>query len=128
MRRVILVVLMAVAWLSPMEAALAQDGASVLTIARVKNQRAELAGAFVRVENVTISGFSSSHGGMVNDATGGAAISDIGMPLQTVVHLERYCGRAGGGSARAECHGSLEFTVAAGGRFTISDAQFIPGS
>lgn len=108
-------------------AAHAQDGARMMTLGEVKQRRAELAGLFIRVENVTISGFAMSRGGLASDASGGVRLADDGMPLDTITYLERNCARAGTQAAPAGCRGALEFTVAqARGAFTISDAQFIP--
>jgi hypothetical protein len=110
-------------------AAHAQDGAHMMTLAEVKQRRVELAGLFVRVENVTISGFSMSRGGLASDPSGGVRLDDGGMPLDTITYLERHCARAGATPAPTGCRGSLEFTVARAGThgaFTISDAQFIP--
>jgi hypothetical protein len=108
-------------------AAHAQDGAKMMTLAEVKQRRAELAGLFVRVENITVSGFAMSRGGLASDASGGVHLDDGGMPLDTITYLERNCARAGAATAPAGCRGALEFTVAqARGAFTISDAQFIP--
>ncbi len=105
----------------------AQDGARVVTLAMVKSHRAEWAGLFMRVENVTISGFAQSRGGLASDASGGVRLDDSGMPTQTIAYLERNCGRARPGATQTGCRGSLEFTVPAGeSGFTISDAQFIP--
>ncbi|PTM42218.1 hypothetical protein [Bosea sp. 124] len=120
---VVVAVLMAAAG-SPAQA---QDGAHMMTLAEVKQRRDELAGLFVRVENVTISGFSMSRGGLASDASGGVRLGDDGMPLDTITYLERNCGRAGATASPAGCRGALEFTVArTHGAFTISDAQFIP--
>lgn len=105
----------------------AQDGAHMMTLAEVKQRRAELAGLFVRVENVTISGFAMSRGGLASDSSGGVRLDDGGMPMDTITYLERNCARAGAAAVPAACRGALEFTVAqAHGAFTISDAQFIP--
>lgn len=107
-------------------AAQAQDGAHMMTLAEVRQRRAELAGSFIRVENVTISGFSMSRGGTASDSSGGVHLDDGGMPMDTITYLERHCAKPGA-SAPAGCRGALEFTVAAAhGAFTISDAQFIP--
>ena len=98
----------------------------MMTLAEVRQRRAELAGLFVRIENVTVSGFSMARGGLASDASGGVHLDDDGMPLDTVTYLERNCARAGA-TAAAQCRGALEFTVArTQGAFTISDAQFIP--
>jgi hypothetical protein len=109
-------------------AASAQDGARVVTLAKVKDHRA--AGAFIRVENVTIVRFSSSKGGVASDATGSVRFDDVGMPPRTISHLERYCSGAHTGQDRGECRGALEFTInprdGDHGSFTISDADFIP--
>lgn len=108
-------------------AAQAQDGAHMMTLAEVRQRRAELAGLFVRIENVTISGFSMARGGLASDSSGGVHLDDDGMPLDTVTYLERNCARADATAAGARCRGALEFTVArTQGAFTISDAQFIP--
>jgi hypothetical protein len=104
----------------------AQDGAHMMTLAEVRQRRAELAGSFIRVENVTISGFSISRGGLASDSSGGVRLDDSGMPTDTISYLERNCAKPGT-SASTACRGALEFTVAsAHGAFTISDAQFIP--
>ena len=125
MRMAVVAVLMATG-----VAAHAQDGAHMMTLAEVKHRRVELAGLFIRVENVTISGFSMSRGGLASDASGGVRLDDDGMPLDTITYLERHCARAGAMPAPAGCRGALEFTVAPagshGGTFTIDDAQFIP--
>jgi hypothetical protein len=122
MRLAVVAVLMAVGGIAQ-----AQDGAHMMTLAEVRQRRAELAGLFVRVENVTISGFAMSRGGLASDSSGGVHLDDGGMPLDTITYLERNCARAGATSASAGCHGALEFTVTrAHGAFTISDAQFIP--
>ncbi|HEV7260882.1 MAG TPA: hypothetical protein VGN82_24085 [Bosea sp. (in: a-proteobacteria)] len=122
MRLAIVAVLMAVSGLAQ-----AQDGAHMMTLAEVKQRRAELAGLFVRVENVTISGFAMSRGGLASDASTGVHLDDGGMPMDTITYLERNCAKAGAAAAPAGCRGALEFTVAqARGNFTISDAQFIP--
>lgn len=122
MRLAVVAVLMAVSGLAQ-----AQDGAHMMTLAEVKQRRAELAGLFVRVENVTISGFAMSRGGLASDASGGVHLGDDGMPLDTITYLERNCARAGAAASPAGCRGALEFTVAqARGAFTINDAQFIP--
>jgi len=122
MRWAIVAVLMAASGMAH-----AQDGAQMMTLAEVKQRRVELAGLFVRVENVTISGFSMSRGGLASDASGGVRLADDGMPLDTITYLERNCAKAGAAAAPAGCRGALEFTVAqAHGAFTISDAQFIP--
>ncbi len=109
----------------------AQDGAQMMTLAEVKQRRAELAGLFVRVENVTVSGFTMARGGLAHDASGTVRLDDAGMPQDTITYLERHCASGGakpGAAAPAGCRGALEFTVAsAQGAFTISDAQFIPG-
>ena len=42
----------------------AQDGAQMMTLAEVRQRRAELAGLFIRVENVTVSGFTIARGGL----------------------------------------------------------------
>jgi len=108
-------------------AAHAQDGARMMTLAEVKQRRVELTGLFIRVENVTITGFSMSRGGLASDASGGVHLDDDGMPLDTITYLERNCARSGTPAAPAGCRGALEFTVAQSrGAFTISDAQFIP--
>lgn len=111
-------------------AAGAQDGAQTITIAEVRTHKAEMAGMFIRIENVTISGFSQRNGGLASDATGGARIDDIGMPPRTITHLERHCGQARPAQSPALCRGTLEFTLAghetARSGFTISDAEFIP--
>jgi hypothetical protein len=108
-------------------AAQAQDGAHMMTLAEVRQRRAELTGLFVRVENVTISGFAMARGGLASDSSGGVHLDDGGMPLDTITYLERNCARASTPTAPAGCRGALEFTVAqARGAFTISDAQFIP--
>lgn len=105
----------------------AQDGAQMMTLAEVKQRRAELAGLFVRVENVTISGFAMARGGLASDSSGGVRLDDAGMPTDTISYLERHCAKAGATTAPAGCRGALEFTVASShGAFTISDAQFIP--
>lgn len=104
----------------------AQDGAHMMTLAEVRQRRAELAGTFIRVENVTISGFSMARGGMARDSSGGVHLDDAGMPTDTISYLERNCAKSGASPSTA-CRGALEFTVAAAhGAFTISDAQFIP--
>jgi hypothetical protein len=109
-------------------AASAQDGARVVTLAKIRDHRA--AGAFIRVENVTIVRFSSSKGGVASDATGSVRFDDVGMPPRTISHLERYCSGARTGQDRGECRGALEFTInprdGDHGSFTISDADFIP--
>lgn len=105
----------------------AQDGAHMMTLGEVRQRRAALAGLFIRVENVTISGFSTARGGLASDASGGVRLDDAGMPQDTITYLERNCARTGATAAAAGCRGALEFTVApAQGAFTISDAQFIP--
>ena len=105
----------------------AQDGAQMMTLADVRQRRAELAGLFVRVENVTISGFTMGRGGLASDASGGVKLDDAGMPTDTISYLERHCAKAGATAAQAGCRGALEFTVQpAHGAFTVSDAQFIP--
>lgn len=108
----------------------AQDGAQMMTLTEVKQRRFELAGLFVRVENVTVSGFTMARGGLAHDASGTVRLDDAGMPQDTITYLERHCASAGakpGAAAPAGCRGALEFTVASGhGAFTISDAQFIP--
>lgn len=122
MRLAVVAVVMAVGGMAQ-----AQDGAHMMTLAEVKQRRAELAGLFVRVENVTISGFAMSRGGLASDSSGGVRLDDGGMPMDTITYLERNCARAGAAAAPAGCRGALEFTVAqAHGAFTISDAQFIP--
>lgn len=122
MRLAIVAVLMAVGGMAQ-----AQDGAHMMTLAEVKQRRAELAGLFVRVENVAVSGFAMSRGGLAHDASGTARLDDAGMPQETITYLERHCARAGATAAPAGCRGALEFTVAQSrGSFTISDAQFIP--
>ncbi|KRE00334.1 hypothetical protein ASE63_09715 [Bosea sp. Root381] len=99
----------------------------MMTLAEVKQRRVELAGLFIRVENVTITGFSMSRGGLASDASGGVHLDDGGMPLDTITYLERNCARAGTQAAPAGCRGALEFTVGQPrGAFTVSDAQFIP--
>ena len=104
----------------------AQDGAQMMTLTEVKQRRAELAGLFVRVENVTVSGFTMARGGLAHDASGTVRLDDAGMPQDTITYLERHCAKPGA-AARAGCRGALEFTVASvPGAFTISDAQFIP--
>lgn len=104
----------------------AQDGAQMMTLAAVKQRRAELAGLFVRVENVTVSGFTMARGGLASDASGTVRLDDAGMPQDTITYLERHCAKPGAAAA-AGCRGALEFTVAsAQGTFAISDAQFIP--
>lgn len=104
----------------------AQDGAQMMTLTEVKQRRAELAGLFVRVENVTVSGFTMARGGLVHDASGTVRLDDAGMPQDTITYLERHCAKPSA-AASAGCRGALEFTVASGhGAFTISDAQFIP--
>jgi len=109
----------------------AQDGAQMMTLAEVKQRRTELAGLFVRVENVTVSGFTMARGGLAHDASGTVRLDDAGMPQDTIAYLERHCASAGakaGAAASAGCRGALEFTVdPVQGAFTISDAQFIPG-
>jgi hypothetical protein len=103
----------------------AQDGAKMMTLADVKQRRAELAGLFIRVENVAVSGFSMARGGLASDASGTVRLDDAGMPAETIAYLERHCAR--GGAVPAGCRGAIEFTVTpAPGTFTISDAQFIP--
>jgi hypothetical protein len=108
----------------------AQDGAQMMTLAEVKQRRAELAGLFIRVENVTVSGFGMARGGLAQDASGTVRLDDAGMPQDTITYLDRHCARAGakpGAAAPPGCRGALEFTVASvQGAFTISDAQFIP--
>ena len=110
--------------------ACAQDGARVVTLAAVRGHSAAWAGEFIRVENVTILGFSQSKGGLVSDLTGSVRLDDLGMPAQTISHLERYCSGPRAGQSRAGCRGALEFTMTGreseGGRFTISEANFIP--
>ena len=107
-------------------AAQAQDGAHMMTLAEVRQRRAELAGLFVRIENVTVSGFSMARGGLASDASGGVHLDDDGMQPDTISYLERHCAQ-GAGAAHAGCRGALEFTVSSThGAFTISDAQFIP--
>ncbi len=104
----------------------AQDGAHMMTLTEVKQRRAELAGLFVRVENVTVSGFTMARGGLAHDASGTVRLDDAGMPQDTITYLERHCAKPGA-AAPAGCRGALEFTVASvQGAFTISDAQFIP--
>jgi hypothetical protein len=104
----------------------AQDGAQMMTLTEVRQRRAELAGLFVRVENVTVSGFTMARGGLAHDASGTARLDDAGMPQDTITYLERRCAKPGA-PAPAGCRGALEFTVApAQGAFVISDAQFIP--
>lgn len=125
MRLAIVAVLMALGG-----TAQAQDGAHMMTLAEVKQRRAELAGLFVRIENVTVSGFAMSRGGVAHDASGTARLDDAGMPQDTITYLERHCAHGGakpGATAPAGCRGALEFTVApVQGAFAISDAQFIP--
>lgn len=122
MRLAIVAVLMAMG-----ATARAQDGAHMMTLAEVKQRRAELAGLFVRVENVTISGFSMSRGGLASDTSGGVHLDDDGMQPETISYLERNCARTGATAVSAGCRGALEFTVAGThGAFTINDAQFIP--
>ncbi|MDP3317549.1 MAG: hypothetical protein Q8S58_00335 [Bosea sp. (in: a-proteobacteria)] len=106
----------------------AQDGAQMMTLAEVKQRRAELAGLFVRVENVTISGFTMARGGFAHDASATVRLDDTGMPQETVTYLERHCAKPGAAAAApAGCRGALEFTVApVQGAFAIIDAQFIP--
>ncbi len=108
----------------------AQDGAQMMTLGEVKQRRAELAGLFIRVENVTVSGFAMARGGLAQDASGTVRLDDASMPQDTITYLERHCARPGAkasAAAPAGCRGALEFTVAsAQGTFTISDAQFIP--
>lgn len=105
----------------------AQDGARATTLAAVKSHRAEWAGLFMRVENVTISGFAPAKGGLASDSSGVVRLDDAGMPTQTIAYLQRHCAQARPGAAPAGCRGSLEFTVPAGeAGFTITDAQFIP--
>jgi hypothetical protein len=110
-------------------AASAQDGAHVATLAKVQGHKAQWAGEFVRVENVTVSHFSQSKGGLASDGTGSARFDDVGMSLQTISQLERYCSGPPAGQSRPECRGALEFTMSAGerGGFVISEANFIPG-
>lgn len=108
----------------------AQDGARVVTLSAVRGHGAAWAGEFIRVENVTILGFSQSKGGLASDLTGSVRLDDLGMPAQTINHLERYCSGPRTAQSRAGCRGALEFTVTGregdGGRFTISEADFIP--
>ncbi len=121
MRWVIVAVLMAVGG-----TAHAQDGAQMMTLAEVRQRRAELAGLFIRVENVTVSGFTMARGGLARDASATVRLDDTGMPQDTITYLERHCAKPGAAAA-AGCRGALEFTVAsAQGTFAISDAQFIP--
>ncbi len=94
----------------------AQDGAQMMTLAEVKQRRAELAGLFIRVENVTVSGFTMARGGLAQDASGTVRLDDTGMPQDTITYLERHCASGGakpGAAAPAGCRGALEFTVAA---------------
>lgn len=125
MRWVIVAVLMAVGG-----TAHAQDGAQMMTLAEVRQRRGELAGLFIRVENVTVSGFTMARGGLARDASATVRLDDTGMPQDTISYLERHCGSGGakpGAPTPAGCRGALEFTVApAQGAFAISDAQFIP--
>ena len=122
MRWAIVAVLMMIGTPAP-----AQDGAHMMTLAEVRQRRAELAGLFIRVENVTISGFSMSRGGLASDVSGGVHLDDAGMQPDTISYLERYCAKPGTTAAPAGCRGALEFTVApTHGAFTISDAQFVP--
>jgi hypothetical protein len=106
----------------------AQDGAHVATLAKVKGHQLAWAGEFVRVENVTISHFSRSKGGLASDETGSARFDDVGMSLDTIGQLERYCSGPPAGQGRPECRGALEFTMRDGerGGFVISEANFIP--
>lgn len=110
--------------------AVAQDGAHVATLAKVKGHRAAWVGTFVRVENVTISNFTRAKGALASDATGSIRIDDIGLSLQMIGHLERHCAGAPSGQGRAECHGALEFTMveaeASREGLVISDVNFIP--
>jgi hypothetical protein len=105
----------------------AQDGAQMMTLAEVRQRRAELAGLFIRVENVTVSGFTMTRGGLARDASATVRLDDTGMPQDTISYLERNCTKPAAAAAPAGCRGALEFTVAsAQGTFAISDAQFIP--
>ena len=77
----------------------AQDGAQMMTLAAVKQRRAELAGLFVRVENVTVSGFTMARGGLASDASGSVRLDDAGMPQDTITYLERHCAKPGAAAA-----------------------------
>ncbi|MCO5092060.1 hypothetical protein [Bosea sp. (in: a-proteobacteria)] len=101
-----------------------------ITFSDLEANRGRLAGDVVRVEGVTVFGFSEVGGGLVRDRTGGAKLAAEGITPRMIYHLERNCSRASMTPAKPECQGTLKFKVTLRedfrGGLTIREAEFVP--
>lgn len=101
-----------------------------ITFSDLETDRGQLSGDWVRVEGVTVFGFSEIGGGLVRDRTGGAKLASEGITPRMIYHLERNCSRASTSPAKPECQGTLKFRVTLREEFrgglTIREAEFVP--